>query len=119
VLHCSAWKDKSADALKAILITYLRFGTGNPGAYRLILVRKLQGQDAGLPSEVIHAFIFRRSCVSRGIEAGQRRQGHSRFPKKMTRLLWRWQQSALGHWSTASPMLYIDGWDVLETAQND
>jgi len=49
-------KTKPADALKAILITYLRFGTGDPARYRLMFGPELQGQDAGLPSEVIHAF---------------------------------------------------------------
>src|SRR5260370_5988523 len=56
VLTALRGKTKPADALKAILITYLRFGTGNPARYRLMFGPELQGQDAGLPSEVIHAF---------------------------------------------------------------
>src|SRR5882762_8109475 len=48
VLTALRGKTKPAEALKAILIAYLRFGTGNPAQYRLMFGPTLQGQDAGL-----------------------------------------------------------------------
>jgi AcrR family transcriptional regulator len=106
VLTALRGKTKPADALKAILITYLRFGTGNPARYRLMFGPELQGQDAGLPSEVIHAFTS-VEAVYRGV---LKRGSEGRTFPKMTRLLWRWQQSALGHWSTASPCFISTAW---------
>jgi len=81
VLTALRGKTKPADALKAILITYLRFGTGNPAQYRLMFGPELQGQDAGLPSEVIHAFTSVEAVYRGVLKRGQRRQDIQDSPK--------------------------------------
>jgi AcrR family transcriptional regulator len=108
-------KTKPADALKAISIAYLRFGTGNPAQYRLMFGPTLQGEDAGLPSEVIHAFASTgtvwREVLKRGSE-----DGRFKIPQNDPAAL---EMAAIGAWSLVHglTMLYIDGLATLETAQ--
>jgi len=115
VLTALRGKTKPADALKAILITYLRFGTGNPARYRLMFGPELQGQDAGLPSEVIHAFTsveaVYRAVLKRGSE-----DRTFKIPQNDPAAL---EMAAIGAWSLVHglAMLYIDGLATLETAQ--
>jgi len=108
-------KTKPADALKAILITYLRFGTGNPARYRLMFGPELQGQDAGLPSEVIHAFAS-VEAVYRGVLKRGSEDRTFKIPQNDPAAL---EMAAIGAWSLVHglAMLYIDGLATLETAQ--
>src|SRR5260370_559808 len=108
-------KRKPADALKAILITYLRFGTGNPARYRLMFGPELQGQDAGLPSEVIHAFTS-VEAVYRGVLKRGSEDRTFKIPQNDPAAL---EMAAIGAWSLVHglAMLYIDGLATLETAQ--
>jgi AcrR family transcriptional regulator len=108
-------KTKPADALKAISTAYLRFGTGNPAQYRLMFGPTLQGEDAGLPSEVIHAFASTgtvwREVLKRGSEDGIFKTAQN-DPAAL-------EMAAIGAWSLVHglTMLYIDGLATLETAQ--
>jgi AcrR family transcriptional regulator len=115
VLTALRGKTKPADALKAISTAYLRFGTGNPAQYRLMFGPTLQGEDAGLPSEVIHAFASTgtvwREVLKRGSE-----DGRFKIPQNDPAAL---EMAAIGAWSLVHglTMLYIDGLATLETAQ--
>src|SRR4029077_2014350 len=115
VLTALRGKTKPADALKAILITYLRFGTGNPARYRLMFGPELQGQDAGLPSEVIHAFTS-VEAVYRGVLERGSEDRTFKIPQNDPAAL---EMAAIGAWSLVHglAMLYIDGLATLETAQ--
>ena len=108
-------KTKPADALKAILITYLRFGTGNPARYRLMFGPELQGQDAGLPSEVIHAFAS-VEAVYRGVLKRGSEDRTFKIPPNDPAAL---EVAVIAFWSLIHglTMLYIDGLATLETAQ--
>jgi AcrR family transcriptional regulator len=108
-------KTKPADALKAILMTYLRFGTGNPAQYRLMFGPKLQGQDAGLPSEVIHAFASAEAVYREVLKRGSEDRTF-KIPQNDPAAL---EMAAIGAWSLVHglAMLYIDGLATLETAQ--
>jgi AcrR family transcriptional regulator len=108
-------KTKPADALKAILVTYLRFGTGNPAQYRLMFGPTLQGQDAGLPSEVIHAFASAEAVYREVLKRGSEDRTF-KIPQNDPAAL---EMAAIGAWSLVHglAMLYIDGLATLETAQ--
>jgi AcrR family transcriptional regulator len=115
VLTALRGKTIPADALKAILIAYLRFGTGNPAQYRLMFGPTLQGQDAGLPSEVIHAFAS-VEAVYRGVLKRGSEDRTFKIPQNDPAAL---EMAAIGAWSLVHglAMLYIDGLATLETAQ--
>jgi AcrR family transcriptional regulator len=108
-------KTKPADALKAISTAYLRFGTGNPAQYRLMFGPTLQGEDARLPPEVIHAFASTgtvwREVLKRGSEDGIFKTAQN-DPAAL-------EMATIGAWSLVHglTMLYIDGLATLETAQ--
>jgi len=115
VLTALRGKTKPADALKAILIAYLRFGTGNPAQYRLMFGPTLQGQDAGLPSEVIHAFTSSEAVLREVLKRGSEDRTF-KIPQNDPAAL---EMAAIGAWSLVHglAMLYIDGLATLETAQ--
>jgi len=115
VLTALRGKTKPADALKAILIAYLRFGTGNPAQYRLMFGPTLQGQDAGLPSEVIHAFTSVEAVYREVLKRGSEDRTF-KIPQNDPAAL---EMAAIGAWSLVHglAMLYIDGLATLETAQ--
>ena len=115
VLTALRGKTKPADALKAILIAYLRFGTGNPAQYRLMFGPKLQGQDAGLPSEVVHAFASAEAVYREVLKRGSEDRTF-KIPQNDPAAL---EMAAIGAWSLVHglAMLYIDGLATLETAQ--
>ena len=108
-------KTKPADALKAILITYLRFGTGNPPQYRLMFGPTLQGQDAELPSEVIHAFASAEAVCREVLKRGSEDRTF-KIPQNAPAAL---EIAVIAFWSLIHglTMLYIDGLATLETAQ--
>jgi len=114
VLTALRGKTKPADALKAILIAYLRFGTGIPRSIASCLVRHCRaGRRASLRS--YPCFHFLRSCVARGIEAGSEDRTF-KIPQNDPASL---EMAAIGAWSLVHglAMLYIDGLATLETAQ--
>jgi AcrR family transcriptional regulator len=115
VLTALRGKTKPADALKAILIAYLRFGTGNPAQYRLMFGPTLQGQDAGLPSEVIHAFASAEAVLREVLKRGSEDRTFKIARNDPAAL----EMAAIGAWSLVHglAMLYIDGLATLETAQ--
>ena len=115
VLTALRGKTKPAEALKAILIAYLRFGTGNPAQYRLMFGPTLQGQDAGLPSEVIHAFTSAEAVLREVLKRGSEDRTF-KIPQNDPAAL---EMAAIGAWSLVHglAMLYIDGLATLETAQ--
>lgn len=115
VLTAQRGKTKPADALKAILIAYLRFGTGNPAQYRLMFGPTLQGQDAGLPSEVIRAFASAEAVLREVLKRGSEDRTF-KIPQNDPAAL---EMGAIGAWSLVHglAMLYIDGLATLETAQ--
>src|SRR6266446_5855948 len=115
VLTALRGKTKPADALKAILIAYLRFGTGNAAQYRLMFGPTLQGQDAGLPSEVIHAFTSAEAVLREVLKRGSEDRTF-KIPQNDPAAL---EMAAIGAWSLVHglAMLYIDGLTTLETAQ--
>ena len=108
-------KTKPADALKALAIAYLRFGTGNPAQYRLMFGPTFQGQDAGLPTEVIHAFAS-AEAVARGVLKRGSEDRTFNIPQNDLAAL---ETAVIAAWSLVHglTMLYIDGLATLETAQ--
>jgi AcrR family transcriptional regulator len=108
-------KTKPADALKAISIAYLRFGTGNPAQYRLMFGPTLQGQDAGLPAEVIHAFDSALAVCREALKRGSE-DGTFKIPPNDPAAL---ELAVIAVWSLVHglTMLYIDGLATLGTAQ--
>jgi hypothetical protein len=76
---------------------------------------KLQGQDAGLPSEVIHAFAS-VEAVYRGVLKRGSEDRTFKIPQNDPAAL---EMAAIGAWSLVHglAMLYIDGLATLETAQ--
>ena len=108
-------KTKPADALKAISIAYLRFGTGNPAQYRLMFGPTLQGQDAGLPAEVIHAFDSALAVCREALKRGSE-DGTFKIPQNDPAAL---ELVVIALWSLVHglTMLYIEGLATLETAR--
>jgi AcrR family transcriptional regulator len=108
-------KTKPADALKAMVIAYLRFGTGNPAHYRLMFGPTLQGQDGGLPSEVIRAFGSAETVCREVLKRGSE-DGTFKIPQNDPAAL---EIAVVAVWSLEHglTMLYIDGLATLETAQ--
>jgi len=76
---------------------------------------ELQGQDAGLPSEVIHAFTS-VEAVYRGVLKRGSEDRTFKIPQNDPAAL---EMAAIGAWSLVHglAMLYIDGLATLETAQ--
>ena len=108
-------KARPADALKAMTITYLRFGAGNPAQYRLMFGPTLQGQDGGLPSEVIHAFASAEAVCREVVKRGSE-DGTFKIPQNDPAAL---EIAVIATWSLVHglTMLYIDGLATLETAK--
>jgi AcrR family transcriptional regulator len=108
-------KTKPADALKAMMIAYLRFGTGNPAHYRLMFGPTLQGQDGGLPSEVIRAFGSAETVCREVLKRGSE-DGTFKIPENDPAAL---EIAVVAVWSLEHglTMRYIDGLATLETAQ--
>ena len=108
-------KTKPADALKAICIAYLRFGTGNPAQYRLMFGPTLQGQGTGLPSEVIHAFASAEAVCREVLKRGSEDRTF-KIPQNDPAAL---EMALIAAWSLLHglTMLYIDGLATLETTQ--
>jgi AcrR family transcriptional regulator len=108
-------KTEPADALKAIATAYLRFGTGNPAQYRLMFGPTLQGQDAELPSEVIHAFASAEAVCREVLKRGSEDRTF-KIPQNDPAAL---EVAVIAFWSLIHglTMLYIDGLATLETAQ--
>ena len=108
-------KTKPADALKALGIAYLRFGTGNPAQYRLMFGPTLPGQDGGLPSEVIHAFASAEAVCRDVLKRGSEDKTF-KIPQNDPAAL---ELAVVAFWSLVHglTMLYIDGLATLETAQ--
>ena len=106
---------KPADALKAITIAYLRFGTANPAHYRLMFGPTLHGQDGDLPSEVIHAFASAETVLREVLKQGSN-DGTFKISQNDPAAL---ETAAIAFWSLVHglTMLYIDGLATLETAQ--
>src|SRR5258708_8153932 len=75
---------------------------------------ELQGQDAGLPSEVIHAFTS-VEAVYRGVLKRGSEDRTFKIPQNDPTAL---EMAAIGAWSLVHglAMLYIDGLATLETA---
>jgi AcrR family transcriptional regulator len=107
-------KKKPADALKAMLIVYLRFGTENPAHYRLMFGPTLQGQD-GLPSEVIRAFGSAETEVREVLKRGSEDRTF-KIPQNDHAAL---EIATVAGWSIVHglTMLYIEGLATLETAR--
>lgn len=108
-------KTKPGDALKAIVMAYLRFGTENPARYRLMYGPTLQGQDGALPPEVIHAFASAETVLREVLKRGSEDRTFKIPPNDPTAL----EIAAIAVWSVVHGliMLYIDGLATLETAQ--
>jgi AcrR family transcriptional regulator len=108
-------KKKPADALQAIGIAYLRFGTGNPAHYRLMFGPTLQGQDGGLPSEVVHAFASAGTVLREVLKRGSEDRIF-KIPQNDPAAL---EVAVIAAWSLVHglTMLYIDGLATLEGAQ--
>ena len=108
-------KKKLADALKAIGIAYLRFAAENPAHYRLMFGPTLQGQDGGLPSEVIRAFGSAVNVLREVLKQG-REDRTFKIPQNDRAAL---ETALIADWSLVHglAMLYIDGLATLETAQ--
>jgi AcrR family transcriptional regulator len=108
-------KKKPADALKAIGIAYLRFAAENPAHYRLMFGPTLQGQDGGLPSEVIRAFGSAVNVLREVLKQG-RDDRTFKIPQNDRAAL---ETAVIADWSLVHglTMLYIDGLATLETAQ--
>ena len=108
-------KTEPADALKAISIAYLRFGTGNPARYRLMFGPTMQGQGAGLPAEVIHAFDSALAVCREALKRGSE-DGTFKIPPNDPAAL---ELAVIAVWSLVHglTMLYIDGLATLGTPQ--
>jgi AcrR family transcriptional regulator len=108
-------KTEPADALKALSIAYLRFGTENPAQYRLMFGPTLHAQDAGLPDEVIHAFAAAQAVCREVLKRGSE-DGTFRIPQNDPAAL---EMAVIGIWSVVHglTMLYIDGLATLDTAK--
>jgi AcrR family transcriptional regulator len=110
-------KKKPADALKAIGIAYLRFAAENPAHYRLMFGPTLQGQDGGLPSEVIRAFGSAVNVLREVLKQG-RDDRTFKIPQNDRAAL---ETAVIADWSLVHglTMLYIDGLATLENRAND
>lgn len=108
-------KKKSADALKARTIAYLRFGIENPARYRLMFGPTLQGQDRRLPGEVTRAFASAEAVCREVLKRGSE-DGTFKIPPNDPVAL---EMAVIAVWSLIHglTMLYIDGLAILETAQ--
>ena len=105
-------KTNPADALKALSIAYFRFGTGNPARYRLIFGPTLLGQDAGLPAEVIDAFVSAQEVCREVLRRGSE-DGTFKIPPKDPAAL---ELAVIAVWSLVHGLtrLYIDGLTTLD-----
>jgi AcrR family transcriptional regulator len=108
-------KTKPVDALKAIETAYLRFAIGNPAHYRLMFGPTLQGQDGGLPSEVIRAFASSETVLREVLKRGSEDRTF-KIPQNDQATL---EAAGVAVWSIVHglTMLYIDGLATLETEQ--
>jgi AcrR family transcriptional regulator len=108
-------KTEPTDALKALSIAYLRFGTENPARYRLMFGPTLHAQDAGLPYEVIHAFVTAQAVCRELLKRGSE-DGTFRMPPNDRAAL---EMAVIGIWSVVHglTMLYIDGLATLNAAK--
>ncbi len=108
-------KTTPADALKALALAYLRFGTRNPAQYRLMFGPTLQGKDAVLPTEVVRAFASAEAVCREVLKRGSEDRTF-KIPQNDPAAL---EVAVIAFWSLIHgfTMLYIDGLATLETAQ--
>jgi AcrR family transcriptional regulator len=105
---------KADEALEAIGIAYLRFGTENPAHYRLMFGPTLQALDGGPPAEVVEA-----AAASRGVLRDVMRRGTEdgsfKIPQNDPVAL---AAAVLAAWSLVHglTLLYVDGLATLETS---
>jgi AcrR family transcriptional regulator len=114
MLAASKDLSKADEALDAIGIAYLHFGTENPAHYRLMFGPTLQALDGGPPAEVVEAAAASRGVLKdvmrRGIEDGSFKITQNDPVALAGAVLAAW---SLVHGLT---LLYIDGLATLETS---